>query len=117
PAYAKTLAAVASEGADAFYTGAIAEAIIEQVTTQREGITPGAMTLDDLAGYQATTRDPVCSPYRDHAVCGMGPPSSGGTAVAATMTMLADKNLAAYPPTGVDDDGGLPSPEAVHLVT
>lgn len=117
PAYAKTLGAVATEGADAFYTGPIAEAIVEQVSTQREGITPGAMTLDDLAGYEAVTRDPVCSPYRDLAVCGMGPPSSGGTTVAATMTMLRDTDLAAHPPTGVDDDGGLPSPEAVHLVT
>ena len=45
------------------------------------GITPGAMTLDDLAGYEAVTRDPVCSPYRDHAVCGMAPPSSGPAGV------------------------------------
>ena len=117
PAYAKTLSAVATEGADAFYTGAIAEAIVDQVSTEREGITPGAMTLDDLAGYEAVTRDPVCSPYRDHAVCGMAPPSSGGTAVASTLAMLAESDLAAYPPTDVGPDGGLPAPEAVHLVT
>lgn len=117
PAYAKTLSAVATEGADAFYTGAIAEAIVEQVSTQREGITPGAMTPEDLAEYEALRREPLCGQYRDHALCGMAPPSSGGTTVAATLSMLSDRDLAAYPPTEVDDDGGLPAPEAVHLVT
>ena len=117
PAYAKTLTAVATEGADAFYTGPIAEAIVEQVATAREGITPGAMTVRDLEEYAALRREPVCGQYRDHALCGMAPPSSGGTTVAATLSMLADRELAAYPPTGVDADGGLPAAEAVHLVT
>ena len=47
----------------------------------------------------------------------MAPPSSGGTAVASTLAMLAESDLAAYPPTDVGPDGGLPAPEAVHLVT
>jgi len=40
-----------------------------------------AMTLEDIALYEPKTRDPLCAPYRDYTVCGMGPPTSGGVAV------------------------------------
>lgn len=87
------------------------------MSTPREGVTPGAMTLEDLSGYESVTREPLCTAYRDLTLCGMPAPSSGGTAVASTLGILADRDLAAHPPTEVDADGGLPAPEAVHLVT
>ncbi|QYB01563.1 gamma-glutamyltransferase [Rhodococcus sp. USK10] len=117
PAMAKTLGAIAAGGADAFYTGAIAQGIVDATATASGGRTPGQMTLDDLANYQAKKRTPVCTPYRDHEICGMPNPSSGGTAVAATLGILENFDLSQYGPTNLDDNGGKPTAEAVHLIS
>src|SRR5690606_28218677 len=84
--YAATLEAFAAGGADAFYTGPIAEAIVDAVKTAPNAA--GDLTLADLASYAVTERPPLCIPYRKHRVCGMGPPSSGGMAVAQTLGMI-----------------------------
>ncbi|GAA4472853.1 gamma-glutamyltransferase family protein [Rhodococcus olei] len=117
PAMAKTLGAVASEGADAFYTGAVAEDVVAATADTSGGRTAGALSTADLAGYRAIERTPVCTGYRDREVCGMPPPSSGGIAVAATLGMLTGTDLAALPPRDVDADGGVPDPRAVHLIS
>ena len=122
PAYATTLTAIANGGADALYTGPIAEAIVAkiQATTNAStgaAITPGKTTLADLAAYQAKRREAVCTTYRAYWVCGMGPPSSGGIAVAQTLGILENFNLALYPPTSLDLEGGKPAVFAVHLVS
>ncbi|MEU2001100.1 gamma-glutamyltransferase [Rhodococcus sp. NPDC019627] len=116
PAMAKTLGAIASGGADAFYTGAIAQSIVDSTATTSGGRTPGQITLDDLANYQAKKRTALCTPYRDHEVCGMPNPSSGGTAVAATLGILENFDLSAVGPTNLDANGGKPTAEAVHLI-
>ena len=105
PALAQTLRVLARDGSDAFYRGAIAEEIVAAVGDTQ--VNPGAMTLADLAGYQAVRRDPVCTPYRTWTVCGMGPPSSGGIAVAQILGLLERFDMAAMQP------GSL---EAVHLI-
>lgn len=74
PDYADTLRAIAAFGADAFYTGAIAEDIVRAV---RGHARPGDLALEDLARYRALERDPVCLPYRETRVCSMGPPAGG----------------------------------------
>src|SRR6476620_9144339 len=117
PAMAKTLGAIAAGGADAFYTGAIAQGIVDATATASGGRTPGQMTLDDLANYQAKKRTALCTPYRDHEICGMPNPSSGGTAVAATLGILENFDLSEYGPTNLDDNGGKPTAEAVHLIS
>ncbi|WP_241386397.1 gamma-glutamyltransferase [Rhodococcus sp. CH91] len=116
PAMAKTLSAIATGGADAFYSGDIAQGIVDATGTDSGGRTPGTMTLDDLAAYEAKERTPLCTPYREYEICGMPTPSSGGTAVAATLGILENFDLAALPPTEVDADGGVPDAEAVHLI-
>jgi gamma-glutamyltranspeptidase/glutathione hydrolase len=78
PAYAATLAQIALGGADVFYRGAIAADIVAAV---RGHARPGDLSMEDLAGYQAKERAPVCGGYRQVRICGMGPPSSGGVAV------------------------------------
>ena len=50
PAYAATLRTLARDGADAFYTGAIARDIVATVNGHPRN--PGDMTLEDLAGYR-----------------------------------------------------------------
>ncbi len=117
PAMAKTLAAVATDGAGAFYTGAIAADIVDATSTTTGGRTPGQITMADLAAYEAKKRTPLCTDYRDHEICGMPNPSSGGTAVAATLGILANFDLGSLPPTNLDRNGGVPNAEAVHLIS
>ena len=117
PAMSKTLSAIATDGADAFYTGAIAANIIEAQATTTGGRTPGQMTLDDLAGYEAKKRTALCTDYREHEVCGMPNPSSGGIAVASTLGILSNFDLSTMGPTDVDLNGGKPTAEAVHLIS
>ncbi len=105
PAFADTLRRVARDGADAFYTGPIAEAIV--ATVQSAASNPGALTMADLAGYQAKRRPPVCAPYRAWRVCGMPPPTSGGVAVLQILGILRGFDLSALAPE---------SPAAWHLI-
>lgn len=117
PAYAKTLSAIASDGADAFYTGAIAEAVVEAAADTSGGRTPSAMTLQDLAAYKVEVRQPLCRPYRGKEICGMPPPSSGGLAVLATLGMLERFPMADHRPDDIDRNGGRPDAMGVHLIS
>jgi len=94
PALAETLRAIAAGGADAFHHGPIAEAIVDTV---RSADPPGRLDARDLADYQAQVRVPVCVPYRAREVCGMGPPSSGGVAVAQILGLLEHFDPTALP--------------------
>lgn len=95
PEYADTLRQLAAHGADAFYTGEIATDILAATRTPAH---PGLLTVEDLARYRVIERPAVCAPYRGHEVCGMGPPSSGGVAVAQILGMLEPFDLAALEP-------------------
>ena len=92
PAYAVTLRTIAEKGADAYYSGAIAEDIV--ATVKGHATNPGDMTLADLAAYKVIERPAVCGPYRTFTLCGMGPPSSGAVAVQQIMAVLATKDIA-----------------------
>ena len=83
---AATLRLIAAKGADAFYKGPIAASIVKTVSTADAN--PTALTLADLAAYKAEVREPVCGTYRQYKICGMGPPSSGGTGVLAMLKQL-----------------------------
>ncbi|MGF6345495.1 gamma-glutamyltransferase [Variovorax sp. W2I14] len=121
PAYAQTLATLATQGANAFYTGPIAQAIVDKiaVTAAVDGsvITPGKTTMADMANYVAKRRDPVCGTYRDYYVCSMAPPSSGGIAVVQALGILETFNMGLYKPTAIDIEGGKPTVMGVHLVS
>ena len=86
PAFAATLKRIAAEGADAFYKGDIARDIVE--TARSHPTQPGDLSEADLAGYKAKVREPVCGRYRAYRVCGMPPPSSGGTTVLEILGIL-----------------------------
>lgn len=116
PAYAKTLGAIASDGADAFYTGDIASAIVAAATDPAGGRTPSLLTEQDLAGYTVKTREPLCTTYRGREICGMPPPSSGGIAVAATLGILEHFAMGEHRPTDLDLNGGRPTVMGVHLI-
>ena len=96
PALAATLRALAQQGPQAMYGDAAATALAGYVA----GETPqdGRMTAADVTAYQAKERAPVCTRYRVYRVCGMGPPSSGGVAVAQMLRQLEGFDLAALGP-------------------
>jgi len=95
-AYAKTVRAIADQGAQAFYTGEIAKEIVAAV---REGAIPGSLDADDLTAYQPTKLEPLCGGYRVYLVCGMRPPSSGGVAVLSVLGTLQNFDMTAMGPT------------------
>jgi gamma-glutamyltranspeptidase/glutathione hydrolase len=104
PALAETLRLIASEGVAAFYEGRIARDVVAAVTTSP--LQRGRLSLADIAAYRAMEREPVCAPYRQWRVCGMGPPSSGGIAVLQMLRLLERFDLASVAPD---------SAQAVHL--
>lgn len=83
PAQARALRLIAEHGADAFYRGEIAEAIV-QVSRQ----TGGVLTSDDLAGYRVREVEPLRGRFHDMDILVMPPPSSGGVAILQMFAML-----------------------------
>lgn len=98
PAYAATLREIADRGADAFYTGKIAQDIVDAVRGQKAN--PGLLTLADLKGYQAQAQAPVCTPWKSYSVCGMGLPSSGGVTVGQMLKLIERFDTSKLSPTG-----------------
>lgn len=83
PQLAETLKSIAQKGAEVFYRGWMAEAIVAMI--KREG---GVMTLEDLKNYKAVWREPLKGSYRNHTVITMPPPSSGGVAILSMLNVL-----------------------------
>jgi gamma-glutamyltranspeptidase / glutathione hydrolase len=80
--YADTLDEIAENGADAFYTGRIANATIDIIQKNN-----GTMTLEDLRNYRAVERKSLNITYRGFRVYSTGAPSSGAVALAMLKTM------------------------------
>src|SRR5690349_2268186 len=105
PAFAAYLEQVARLGPDSFYVGPNAKAIAASVSNAPHN--PAPMTTGDIASYQAKPRPPVCGTYRGYRLCGMGPSSSGGFIVLATLKQLERFDLSALGPR---------SPTTWHLI-
>ncbi|WP_018860976.1 gamma-glutamyltransferase [Thioalkalivibrio sp. ALJ3] len=88
PDLADTLRRLAEEGRDGFYTGALAERLVEGV---REA--GGIWTLKDLAGYKVVERDPIHIEYRGARITTASPPSSGGVALGQILNILSFYDL------------------------
>ncbi|WP_404345593.1 gamma-glutamyltransferase [Vreelandella venusta] len=106
PALAAIFRRIAEEGSAAFYEGAVAEDLVEQVQSHPER--PGEMSLDDVAGYQSLEREPLCTPWQQWEVCGFPPPSSGHLTVMQILGMLDQQPLLEAPlENGVSSSGWL----------
>jgi gamma-glutamyltranspeptidase/glutathione hydrolase len=81
---------IAAQGAEAFRSGPIAEAIVK--TVREAG---GVLSLEDLAGYRTVWRQPVRGTYRGYEVLSMPPPSSGGVHLVQMLNTLEPYDLAA----------------------
>jgi len=80
---AATLRAVSTGGADAFYKGAIARKLAEDMRARG-----GILGLDDLAAYRTRTRDPLVGSYRGLAVATAPPPSAGGEVLLMALNVM-----------------------------
>ncbi len=87
PALAEALQMIAQDGPQAFYEGAIADDIVRTVNSASPKL-KNRMTRADLVHYEAKHRTPICGTYRSYTVCGMPPPSSGGSTVLQTLKLL-----------------------------
>lgn len=101
PELAKTLEMLATQGARAFYEGAFAQGLAQQV--KRMG---GIWTARDLQQYVVIEREPLRFSYRGHEILTMPPPSAGGVVLRqllAAAEVLDSRSLA------------WESPERIHL--
>lgn len=105
PALAAFLERIARQGPDAFYEGSNARAIAD--AARSSPVNPSLLTAVDIERYQPREHPAVCGTYRGYRICGMGPSSSGGTTVIATLKQLERFNLSALGPD---------SPTAWHLI-
>ena len=78
PGLAKTLRMIAEGGPEAFYTGAVAEAIVKSLGEQG-----GVMSLADLKNHQSTWDEPIHTEYRGITVYECPPNGQGLTALIA----------------------------------
>ncbi len=89
PALARTLEALANDGADGFYHGAVAQRLVAGVRAAG-----GIWSEQDLADYRVVERAPVRFAYRGLTITAAAPPSSGGVALATMLHILEGYDLA-----------------------
>jgi gamma-glutamyltranspeptidase/glutathione hydrolase len=102
PELAATLKHIAAHGADGFYQGPVAAAMIAEMEAGG-----GLVTAADLANYAAKVREPIHGTYRGYDVYGPPPPSSGGVALVEMLNILEPFDLRSLGPR---------SPQTCHLI-
>ncbi len=110
PALGLILRNIAENGISDFYEGKFAEDIMYRVQNHPER--PGAMTMDDLAGYPLLDlrTEAMCNTWKTYRVCGFPPPSSGHLAIMQILGVL--ENLETPDPMLSDS---IPTAEWLHL--
>lgn len=99
---AEVLRRIRDEGRAGFYRGETADLIVQEM--ERGG---GLITHEDLQDYRAVEREPVTATYRGRKIISMGPPSSGGVALAQLFNAVAPYDIG---------EMGYQSSETVHLM-
>jgi gamma-glutamyltranspeptidase len=87
PDLAKTLRAIAAQGADGFYKGPVAKALADSLRANG-----GLITEADLAAYQAVEDAPISVNYRGYDVYEC-PPNSQGIVMLQALNLLEGFNL------------------------
>lgn len=88
PELAATLEALADKGSSGFYSGRVAQDLVNGV---RAG--GGIWTLKDLADYRVIERKPLIGEYRGARIVSASPPSSGGVALLDALNILSGVGL------------------------
>ncbi len=102
PALADTLAAIARDGPDAFYRGALPARI--EAASRAGG---GVLTAADFAAYTVTETAPLRCAYRGYVFMSSAPPSSGGVTLCEILNILAGYDMRAM---------GFHSAASVHVM-
>ena len=109
PDLAKALRLLQAEGADAFYRGAIAKAIVA-----KSSAVGGTMTFDDLASYKGEWQEPAHSVYHGHDIYELPPPSQAWAAL--EMLNVLEACVPRWVPGQTLASLGPRSPEYWHLL-
>jgi gamma-glutamyltranspeptidase/glutathione hydrolase len=96
PELGKTLRAIAKNGRDAFYTGEIAEDMVETL----RGI-GGLHTMDDFAAHTTETTSPIGTDYKDLEVW-QCPPNGPGITMLVMLNILSRFDLKQFAPLSVE---------------
>ncbi|MER9841715.1 gamma-glutamyltransferase [Mesorhizobium australicum] len=102
PDLAASLSAISERGPDAFYKGAIADAIVKA-----GGAKGGILAKGDFEQYAARELKPVTCSYRGYEIISSPPPSSGGVIICEILNVLEG-----YPLSYL----GAGSAETVHVM-
>lgn len=97
PALAETLERLGREGPDLFYTGTIAQAIVQDQASHG-----GLITADDLASYQVRQVPPIRLNYRGYTILLPPPASSGGVLIAFALKLLETVDVASLTPASIE---------------
>jgi gamma-glutamyltranspeptidase / glutathione hydrolase len=100
PELAQTLTALAEQGPDGFYKGAVAKRMVDGV--RKLG---GIWSLEDFDDYRVVERKPLYGEYRGAKIVAAPPPSSGGVAIIDALNILSGFDL-----------GSLDSATRKHLI-
>ncbi len=95
PDLGDTLDCFAAEGADLFYRGDLAQALVAFAGGDR-----GQITLDDLARYRAEERRPIHGAYRRARLWTIPPPAAGGILLTYALGVLDQLDGAGEPGGG-----------------
>ncbi len=88
PDLAKTLTLIANSGREGFYSGSIADKLVESVNNAG-----GIWTKDDLTSYQIIERKPVTGTYKGIKITSAPPSSSGGIVLIEALNILSGYDL------------------------
>ncbi|MEA3297838.1 MAG: gamma-glutamyltransferase [candidate division Zixibacteria bacterium] len=94
---AKTLYAIATDGADGFYKGEVAGKI--ETCMRKHG---GLITRDDLEQYRPVWRVPIHFKFDSLDIYSMPPPSSGGICVGQILKLLEPYDFSGFSPTSTE---------------
>ena len=102
PDLAASLSAISEKGPDAFYKGAIADAIV-----RASGAKGGILAKEDFEQYAVRELKPVTCSYRGYEIVSSPPPSSGGAIICEILNVIEG-----YPMSYL----GAGSAETVHVM-
>lgn len=98
---AKTLKLISYNGSDVFYTGEIAQKVVQESQNNQ-----GILSLKDFQQYSITEQEPLSCNYRGYEVIS-APPPGGGTTLCQMLNILEGYNLKQL---------GFHSPQSIHLM-
>lgn len=94
---ADTLQAISDGGMEEFYTGELAQKMVEGL--QANG---SLMAMEDLDAYTVAEREPISTEYYGYEVVTVPPPSNGGDWLLEMLNIMEEKDIAQYDVNSLD---------------